>query len=78
MMTEKIKEVFNMLEIEPDEITGDMTLEDDIGMDSQELVELHCAIEKVMGIKLPAQFIKKSMTVEELIKSIDNICEGKK
>ncbi len=76
MMTEQFKTVFNMLEIEPNEITNDMTLEDDIGMDSQELVELHCAIEKVMGIKLPEQLIKKSMTVEELMKTIDEVCNN--
>ncbi len=65
-----------MLEIEPNEITNEMTLEDDIGMDSQEMVELHCAIEKVMGIKFPEQLIKKSMTVEELMKAVDTVCEN--
>jgi acyl carrier protein len=75
VITEKLNEVFDLLGIDPDNISNDMLLEDDIGMDSQEIIELHCAIEKVMGIKLPAQFVKRSMTVGTLIENLNNIGE---
>ncbi|MEK8021180.1 MAG: acyl carrier protein [Candidatus Parabeggiatoa sp.] len=75
MIPEKYQEIFARLEIEPNELKGEMLLEDDIGMDSQELIELHVVIEKMFNIKLPEEFITKSMSVNTLIESVDRICE---
>lgn len=41
-----------------------------IGLDSQELVELTCFIEKDFNIKLPSQFLSKSSTVNTLLTAI--------
>lgn len=76
MIPEKFQEIFASLQIEPDELKGEMLLTHDLQMDSQEIVELQCAIEKALKIKLSEHFITRSMTVNELIESVDRICES--
>ena len=69
MLPDKFQEIFSSLEIDPSEIETKMKLDDDLGMDSQEIVELHCAIESVMGVKLDR--IGRDMTVGDLIEKVD-------
>lgn len=73
MLSEKFQDIFSQLEIDPAEVQEDMLLEDGLGMDSQEIIELQSAIEKTLGIKLPAGFIDREMTVGGLIEKVDAV-----
>lgn len=71
MLPDKFQEIFSSLEIDPSKIETKMKLEDDLGMDSQEIVELHCAIESVMGVKVKLDHIGRDITVEDLIEKVN-------
>ncbi|MCA2693158.1 MAG: acyl carrier protein [Microcystis sp. M015S2] len=52
--------------IEIDLLEPDSVLGDNLGMDSQEIVELHCNIEDFFGIDLPMNSINKNHSLKDL------------
>ena len=66
---QKVKGIFNkVLDITPDEIKPDAKLDESLGMDSTELVEISVALKKEFGIPLADNEIKKIHTFNEIIK----------
>lgn len=66
MVKEKLITAFSMVEIGSNELQTDTQLCVDLGMDSQEVIELHCNIEKLFGFELPDGFIVKDETFGSL------------
>lgn len=62
----KLLEAFKMIEIDSQQLTDSVSLRADLGMDSQEIIELHCCIEKLFGFKLPDNFIFENETYGSL------------
>ena len=65
---QKLKGIFNkVLDITPDEIKADKKLDESLGIDSTELVEISVAIKKELGVPLTDNEIKKTHTFNEII-----------
>lgn len=66
-LKEQIKEtIISTLDIKPDELKEGMTLEDSLGVDSTEMVELTVSISKKFNIKLADREISKKSTLDDI------------
>ena len=64
----KVKQIFkDVLGISPDEIQPDQPLNQDMGMDSTEMVEITVAIKKEFNLDIGNNAIKKDMTFNQVI-----------
>ncbi len=67
-LEDKVKGVFkDVLDIGPDEIKPDEKLDQSLGIDSTEMVELAVAIKKALGLEMKGSDIKKTMSFNEVI-----------
>lgn len=64
--------VVNLLKVKPESIKDDVGLEQGIGVDSTEMVELVIALEKAFNTKLSPKEITKSSTVNDIEKIIQS------
>ncbi len=68
MSFEKLKEIIvENLGIEGDTITLESHLQDDLGIDSLDAVELALQIEEELGVKIPDDVFAKMETVGDLV-----------
>ena len=66
---DKIKSIFHkVLDIKPEEIQSDIKLDQSLGLDSTELVEISVGLKKEFGVALADNEIKKTHTVNDIIK----------
>ena len=74
---DKIKEIFvNLLKVKLEELKDDVTLQDSIGVDSTEMVEIVIALEKAFNTKLSAKEITKGSTINDIEKNIQSKITG--
>lgn len=67
-MLEKIKQVIaEQLDVNEDEITEDTNLQDDLGADSLDVVELIMAFESEYDIELPTEELENIATVKDIM-----------
>ncbi|MBO4515793.1 MAG: acyl carrier protein [Lachnospiraceae bacterium] len=67
-MLEKIKQVIaEQLDVNEDEITEDTNLQDDLGADSLDIVELIMAFESEYDIELPTEELENIATVKDIM-----------
>ena len=67
-LEQKIKGIFkDVLDIKPEEIKSDAKLEQSLGLDSTEMVEISVAIKKKFNVPIGDNEIKKSHSVNEII-----------
>ena len=73
MSTEaKIKEIFQkVLDIKPEEIVPGAKLDEALGIDSTEMVEISVAIKKGLGVELNDNELKKTHSFNEIIKIVE-------
>ena len=65
---EKVKTVFKtVLDIAPEEIQPDGKLDESLGIDSTELVEISVGIKKELNVPLADNELKKTHTFNEII-----------
>ena len=64
--------IADVLNVDPDEITTDMTLADDLGADSLDLYQILMGIEEEYGITVPQEVTENVTTVEEALNLIKN------
>jgi len=62
--------IVNLLQIKPGEIKPGVTLENSIGVDSTEMVEMVIALGKTFDVKIDAKEIQKTSTPEDIEKVI--------
>ena len=73
MTFEKIRDALaNQFEIDPDSITSETSLIDDIGADSLDIVELIMAVEDEFGIHIPDEDAGGLTTVGRIVAYLDN------
>ena len=72
MVLEKVKVILSeQLEVEEDSITVDSDLQDDLGADSLDVVDLLMSIEDEFEIEIPDEEIENIRTVGELVSFIE-------
>ena len=77
MNFEKVKEVIvNAVNIDEDKITLNASLENDLGLDSLDAVELGMALEEEFDITIDEDKLASFKTVEDIVNFIDNAKEG--
>ena len=72
-LEDRIKTIFNkVLDIKPEEIKSDQTLDQSLGIDSTEMVEISVGLKKEFGVALLDNEIKKTHTLNEIVKILKN------
>ena len=66
-----IKEtIVKLLKVKPEELKDEASLQDSIGVDSTEMVEMVIALSKTFGISLSAKEVTKFSTIDDIEKVI--------
>ena len=72
MSFEQVKEVMvETLNCEEEDIKPEALLEDDIGIDSLDAVELALALEELFGVKIPDEELSEMKTVKDIVDCMD-------
>ncbi len=73
MVLEKVKMILaDQLEVEEDSITADTDIQDDLGADSLDIVDLIMSLEDEFEIEVPDEDIEKLRTVGALVSYIES------
>lgn len=73
MVLEKIKAILSeQFSVEEDTITADTLLEDDLGADSLDVVDLLMTIEDTFEVEIPDEEVENIKTVGALVEYIEN------
>ena len=71
-MLEKIKTILaKHLKVDPADITEDTNIQEDLGADSLDVVEIVMALENEFGIEIPDEDIIKLKTIRDAMNYID-------
>ena len=71
-MFEKVKEVIlDTLSCEPEQITMEASLVDDLDADSLDAVELNMALEDNLGISIPDEVLGELKTVGDIVRYLE-------
>ena len=69
----KVKDVIvKLLKIRPEELRDGQTLEQSLGVDSTEMVEIVIALQKEFAVKIEEKEVVKQQTIDEIVKVIDS------
>jgi acyl carrier protein len=63
--------IIKLLKVKPEELKEDMTLEQSLGVDSTEMVEICIALQKEFGVKIQEKEVAKTHTLVEIANVID-------
>ena len=69
---DKLKElVVDQLGVEEDEVTMEATMQDDLGADSLDLVDLVMSVEEEFGVKVAGEDLENIKTVGDIVNYIE-------
>ncbi len=69
---DKLKElVVDQLGVEEDEVTMEATMQDDLGADSLDLVDLVMSVEEELGVKVADEDLENIKTVGDIVNYIE-------
>ena len=72
MVLEKVKAILaEQFDVEEDKITVDTDLQEDLGADSLDVVDLLMNIDDEFGVEVPDEDVEKVKTVEDLVNYIE-------
>lgn len=73
MTFDKIKElIIEQLDADEDKITMDANIQDDLGADSLDVVDLIMAVEDAFEVKIEDEDVENIKTVGDIVNFIDN------
>ncbi len=73
MILEKVKAILSeQFDVEEDTITADTTLQDDLGADSLDVVDLLMSIEDEFEVEIPDEEVENIKTVGALVEYIES------
>ncbi len=73
MVFEKVREILcDQLDIDPDEITLDTNIIDDLGADSLDLVDFVMSLESEFDKEIPDEDIEGIKTIRDVVSYIEN------
>ncbi|MBQ8687371.1 MAG: acyl carrier protein [Ruminococcus sp.] len=76
MTFDKIKElIVDQLDVEEDKITMDANIQDDLGADSLDIVDLVMSVEDAFEVKIEDEDVENIKTVGDIVNFIDNAAE---
>lgn len=76
MEFEKLKQVIaQILNVDPEEITMEMTFMEDLGADSLDIFQIVMGIEEEFDIEIPPEDVEHITTVEEAVNLIKDSIE---
>jgi len=65
---DRVKDILNkVLDVKPEEVKGDSTLDGAFGVDSTEMVEISVGLKKELGIEIADNELKKTHTFAEIV-----------
>jgi acyl carrier protein len=74
MVFDKIKDALvNQLELDPNKISGDTLIIEDLGADSLDIMELMMAMEEEFNITIPDEGIQDVKTVNDAVEFIESL-----
>ncbi len=69
---EKLQEILaDQLELDPETITGESHILDDLGADSLDVVDIIMSVEDEFGMEVPDEAVDNIRTVEDMVKYIE-------
>lgn len=69
----KVKDVIvRLLKVKPEEVREGQSLEESLGVDSTEMVEVCIALQKEFGVQIQEKEVSKTDSVEGIAKLIDS------
>lgn len=72
MNFEQIKEIIvDTLNCNPDDVTMEASMEETLGMDSLDAVQLNMAIEETIGVTIPDDELTEMKTVGDIVNYVD-------
>ena len=70
---DKLKElVVDQLGVEEDEVTMEASMQDDLGADSLDLVDLVMSVEEEFGVKVADEYLENIKTVGDIVNYIED------
>jgi len=70
---DKVKDVIvHLLKVKPEEVKEGQSLEQSLGVDSTEMVEVCIALQKEFGIQIAEKEVAKQHTIDEIARVIDS------
>ena len=73
MIYEKVKSIIaEQLDIDPESVTYDSTITDDLGADSLDVVDLVMSFEDEFGVEIPDDAVETIHTVSDIVKYIED------
>lgn len=73
MTFDKIKElIVDQLDVEEDKVTMDANIQDDLGADSLDIVDLVMSVEDAFEVKIEDEDVENIKTVGDIVSYIDN------
>ena len=73
MVFEKVKSIIiEQLDVEEDKVTMDAVIQDDLGADSLDIVDLVMAFEEEFDVEIPDDQVENIKTVGDIVKYIED------
>ncbi len=73
MVFEKVREMIcDQLDLEPETVTEESLIIEDLGADSLDIVDLVMTIEEELGVEVPDEAIEQIRTVGDVVRYIES------
>lgn len=73
MVFEKVRDlIVDQLSVDADEVKADANIQDDLGADSLDVVDLVMNIEEEFGVEIPDEAVANIKTVGDIVKYIED------
>ena len=73
MVFDKVKELIaEQLDVKPDDITEASSIQDDLGADARDVVDLVMALEDEFDVEIPEDQVENIKTVGDIVKFIED------
>ena len=72
MIFEKVKSIIvDQLDVDEDKVTMNANIQDDLGADSLDVVEMLMAVEESFGVSVPDEEIPNLKTVRDIVEYVE-------
>ena len=73
MIFEKVKSIIaEQLDIDPESVTYDSSITDDLGADSLDVVDLVMSFEDEFGVEIPDEAVETIHTVSDIVRLLED------
>ena len=73
MVFDKVKEIIvDQLDVDADKVTNGANIQDDLGADSLDVVDLVMSLEEEFDIEIPDEAVENIKTVGDIVKYIED------